>query len=434
VSQKFVGLHRNRGRSRLGLLAAVASALLLLSGCGGSASSAKSGSTLTIANFSPFSGPNNDYGYLEQAGCLAALHYVNGDGGVNGHKLSCQIVDSRGDPADAVPAAQKMLATTSNLVAIVDQNSGLLTATVPLFQQAHIPDMTLGGDIPFDHNHYSYLWRTIPGDDVAGDALAAYIGLKTPYRRVAAVFANDQAAQGNVPGLLHGAKNLGLSIVTNESLAVDQTSYETEIQRLKGSNPQILASETDPQTAGVFLGELKQAGVTIPGVLTSGTLLPNWDTAAKAAIGSTAFERQYVRVMLYAPSRGIAYETWLSGLKAIESQVRNANQDAQQYYSEAPYDNVTEVALAIQASKSTDPSVVNQWIPKITKGSVVVHTFAQGKSALEAGKTIDYVGVTGQVHFDQYHNSQGVWAATQPLTNKVLSVLSPTDIEKAVGK
>ena len=28
-----------------------------------------------------------------------------------GHKLTCTIVDSRGDPADAVPAAQQMLAT-----------------------------------------------------------------------------------------------------------------------------------------------------------------------------------------------------------------------------------------------------------------------------------------------------------------------------------
>ncbi len=425
-------VQRRYRRAWVGTLSAIA-VLPLLAACGSSAASAGKGSTLTIANFSPFSGPNSDYGYLEQSGCMAALHFINADGGVNGHKLTCAIDDSRGDPADAVPAAQKMLATTSNLVGIVDQNSGLLTATVPLFEQAHIPDLTLGGDIPFDHNHYSYLWRTIPGDDVAGDALAAYIGLKTPYRRVAAVFANDQAAQGNVPGLLNGAKHLGLSIVTNESLALDQTSYETEIQRLKNAHPQVLTSETDPQTAGVFLGELKQAGVTVPGVLTSGTLLPNWDRAANAAIGAPSFKRQFVRVMLYAPSVGPAYTTWIQGLKAIESQVRDANQDGQQYYSEAPYDNVNELALAIQASHSTSPSVINSWIPKITQGSTVVHTFAEGKAALVAGKTIDYVGVTGQVRFNQYHNSAGVWAAQQPLTNKVVSLLSAADVQKAVG-
>jgi branched-chain amino acid transport system substrate-binding protein len=408
-------------------------AAVALSACGGSSSAARSRSTLTIANFDTFSGPNSAYGYLEQAGCDAALHYINADGGVDGHKLTCQIVDSRGDPADAVPAAQKMLATTSNLVAIVDQDSGLLTATVPLFDAAHIPDMTLGGDIPFDHNHYKYLWRTIPGDDVAGDALAAYIALKTPYRKVAAMFGNDQAAQGNVPGLLNGANNLGLKIVIKEPLALDSTSYESEILRLKSAKPQILTSETDPQTAGVFLGELKQAGVTIPGVLTSGTLLPNWDSAAKAAIGAAAFKQNFVRVMLYTPSSGPAYQTWIRGLHAIEGQVLDANQDGQQYYSEAPYDNVNEVALAIQASHSTSPVTVNQWIPKITEGSTIVHTFAEGKAALLAGKSIDYVGVTGQVHFDQYHNSAGVWAAQQPLTNKVISILSASDVQRAEG-
>ncbi|HWF74844.1 MAG TPA: ABC transporter substrate-binding protein [Solirubrobacteraceae bacterium] len=425
--------HRRRRWKLVLAPVAVLAVALALSACGSNSSGAKAGATLTIADFSPFSGANSDYGYLEQTGCEAALHFINAGGGAGGHKLSCLIVDSRGDPADAVPAAQKMLATTSNLVAVVDQNSGLLTATVPLFDSSHIPDLSLGGDIPFDHNHYQYFWRTIPGDDIAGDALAAYVALKTPYRTIAAVFGNDQAAQGNVPGLLNGAKNLGLKVTINEPLAIDSTTYETEIQRLKSSNPQVFASETDPQTAGVFLGELKQAGINIPGVLTSGTLLPNWDRAAIAAIGAASFKKNFVRVMLYAPSSGPAYQTWIQGLDAIKNTVRDAGKDAQQFYSEAPYDNVNEVALAIQASHSTDPSVINNWIPKITQGTTVVHTFAEGKAALVAGKTIDYVGVTGQVHFNQYHNNAGVWAAQQPLTSKVISILSPTDVERAVG-
>jgi ABC-type branched-subunit amino acid transport system substrate-binding protein len=425
-------LNRHLCRPTLWVVSLVA-AVVALSGCGSSGASATPHATLTIANFDPFSGPNADYGYLQQAGCVAAIHLINANGGADGHKLNCLIVDSRGDPADAVPAAQKMLATTSNLVAIVDQDSGLLTATVPLFDAQHIPDMTLGGDIPFDHNHYQYLWRTIPGDDVAGDALAAYVALRTPYRSVAAMFGNDQAAQGNVPGLMNGAKNLGLKIALNQSLALDQTSYETEIQKLKSSNAQVLASETDPQTAGVFLSELKQAGLNIHGALTSGTMLPNWDRAATAAIGASAFKQNFVRVMLYAPSSGPAYQTWVQALNAVAGQVRDASKDAQQYYSQAPYDNVNEIALAVQASHSSDPSVINQWIPKIVSGTTIVHTFAEGKSALLAGKTIDYVGVTGQVHFDKYHNSQGVWAAQQPLTQRPLAILTPIDIQRAVG-
>jgi len=36
-----------------------------------------------------------------------------------------------------------------------------------------------------------------------------------------------------------------------------------------------------------------------------------------------------------------------------------------------------------------------------------VHTYAEGLAALKAGKKIDYVGATGVIAFNQYHNSGG---------------------------
>lgn len=415
------------------LLAACGSSSTGGAATGGGATGSGGGSTLTIANFDPFSGPNSAYGFFEQAGCVTATKLINAEGGVLGHKLTCQIVDSRGDPADAVPAAQQMLATSSNLVGIVDQDSGLLTSTVPLFNAAHIPDMSIGGDIPFDHNHYPYFWRTIPGDDVAGYALAAYVKLRTPYKRVASMFTNDQSAQGNVPGLAAGARNLGLTIPITESLAVAQPTYETEIQRMHSANPQALAMESDPQTAGVFFGELKQAGALIPGVLTSGTVGVNFDQAVSSAIGKPTYEKYFVRVLQYAPSAGPAWETFSKGLTSIGNSVRDAQTAHTQIYTEIPYDNTNMLALAMLAAHSTKPTVFNSYIPKITQGSTVVRTYAQGKAALAAGKTIDYVGVERQVTFDQYHNSQGEWGAFQPITNKLIATLSAKDVAQAEG-
>jgi ABC-type branched-subunit amino acid transport system substrate-binding protein len=91
---------------------------------------------LVIADVDPFSGPTAAYGSYEQAGCIPAVNLINENGGIFGHDLSCKIVDTRGDPADAVPAVQQMLATTSHLVGIVDQDSGLLGVTVPLTNAA----------------------------------------------------------------------------------------------------------------------------------------------------------------------------------------------------------------------------------------------------------------------------------------------------------
>ena len=74
------------------------------------------------------------------------------------------------------------------------------------------------------------------------------------------------------------------------------------------------------------------------------------------------------------------------------------------------YDGVIVMALAATAAKSTTPSVWNAYIPTVTTaspGAVVVNSYAAGVAALHAGKKIDYVGATGLIAFNQYHNSTG---------------------------
>ena len=414
--------------------AGLALAGLALAACGGSTGSGgSSGGTLEIAAFSPFTGPNAPYGYFQYTGCVAATHAINGAGGVLGHQLTCKIVDNRGEPADAVPAANNMLASSPNLVGIVDGDSGLMSPTVPLFNQAHIPDLSAGGDVQFDKNPYPYFWRTTPGDDVAGFTLAAYVKYGTKFTRVAAVFGNDQAAQGNVPGLVAGAKNLGLDIVSNQAIALDQSTYETEVQKIIASHPQVIVTESDPQTAGVLLGNLKQAGWHGPIVGTSGTLGTDYDKAAIAALGKATYESQFVRIISYAPQSGPAFAAWKTALLASGKLIKNPASDETAIYAELPYDHTTMIALAMLAAHSTSPVTFNPFIAKITQGGTVVHTFAQGKAALAAGKTIDYVGVTGQVSFDRYHNTAGVWAAENPVTNLPVKLISAQDIAVAEG-
>jgi branched-chain amino acid transport system substrate-binding protein len=72
------------------------------------------------------------------------------------------------------------------------------------------------------------------------------------------------------------------------------------------------------------------------------------------------------------------------------------------------YDSIVLMALAATAAKNITPSVWNASIPSLTTpGAVQVHTYAEGLAALKAGKKIDYVGATGIIAFNQWHNSGG---------------------------
>ena len=79
-------------------------------------------------------------------------------------------------------------------------------------------------------------------------------------------------------------------------------------------------------------------------------------------------------------------------------------------YTMSYYDSVIIMALAATATKSTSPAVWNASIPAVTTTSPVavqVHTYAAGVAALKAGKKIDYIGATGIIAFNQWHNSGG---------------------------
>lgn len=417
-------------------LAVVTSVIALaVAGCGSAPHSSSGKATLTVAVFDPFSGPNADYGYGELAGCVPAIDLINQDGGVLGHKLRCTIFDNRGDPADAVPAAEKML-LTSNLAGIIDSDSGLAPATVPLFERAKMTDLSAAGDVSLDKSTYRYFWRILPSDDVEGYALAAWAHLQG-YTRVASIFGNDIAAQGNVPGLLAGARNLGVTITSNQSIALDQTAYETEIQKLLAGHPQAMSMESDPQTAAVLLGQLKQAGALMPFIGTPGDYTPDWTKAVRAAIGAADFKKYITIVNNYAPQTGSLWTKWDQALLAACPQIKDCKSHTTDFYAENAFDAANVMALAMVAAKSTTPSVYNPFIRKVTQpspGAVVVHTFQQGKAALDSGKQIQYVGLTGEWLFDKYQNNPGVFAGFQGVSNRVLKIITPKELIVSEGR
>ncbi len=89
------------------------------------------------------------------------------------------------------------------------------------------------------------------------------------------------------------------------------------------------------------------------------------------------------------------------------------------------------MALAMEMAKSTKPAVYNPFIRKIANGgpgATVVHSFADGKAALLAHKTIMYVGATGPITFDQYQNSPGAFEIVRADGSTIKSY-TPQDLQ-----
>jgi ABC-type branched-subunit amino acid transport system substrate-binding protein len=404
--------------------AAVLAVSVTAAACSSAPSGAVKNTTLTVAAFNPFTGGDAAFGPEMMAGCLAAANSVNAAGGVLSNKVACSAVDTRGDPADAVTAAAKMLATTSHLFGVLGPSSDEADATAPLINAAKITMFADTGEASFDHTKLQYFWRMTPADDVLGYAMALYAKQKG-YLRGAAIFGNDIGSQGIVPTLTKGYNAVGGQMVLNEKIAQGQSSYQPEVEQIIAAKPQVIFTETSPQAASTILEELQQLGHLIPVVGSDATVEAAWLQAVSGAIGKPALSKYFVGTIPYAPASGPAWTVYNKYVLSTPGVVKPASQWSTDSYSMVDYDGVIVMALAAAAAKSTSPAVYNKYIEAVTTASstaVTVNSYAEGLAALKAGKKIDYVGATGIIAWDQYHNSTGGFEITgyQPNGNTPL--------------
>jgi branched-chain amino acid transport system substrate-binding protein len=384
---------------------------IVASACGGSSQGMPRTmkGTVVVANFNSFSGPNADFGPEQYAGCYAAIQLINRAGGALGHSLDCTKVDSQGEQVAGELAARSMLAATPNLVAVTGPGSNEALTTIPLIDRARIPFFPEAGQALYDTSTYRFLWRLVPSDDAAGYAMAIW-AYKQGYRSGVALFGNDATSQANVPTLLKGFRQLGGTIVLNQSLEADKGSYAAEVDALIQARPDVIFTEIDDKTAALFFSELLKRHAPIPIVGTQPTLQPAWLDAVSQSIGPAVLARSFVAVQPYAAPQGRAWEIFNEALMASAPAVPNPGQWSSDPYTSVTYDEVTIVALAMVAAGTTDPAFFNPYVRTVTTrgtNTVEVHSYAEGLSALTSGHPIQYVGPSGPMAFDKWQNAPG---------------------------
>lgn len=421
---------------RSALAIAVASMAALAVGMTPEASGA-SGSTLTIGMFQSFSGPTAPFGPELAAGCIPATQAINKAGGVLGHKMTCKVSDDRGDPADAVPAADQLLAATSDLVGVIGPTSNAASATVPIFNRAHIPMFPDAGQSVFTKKLYEYFWRLFPPDAATGYAMALY-AWDHGYRKAAAVFGTDISAAGSRGTVVSGFEALGGKIVLQQGLAENQTSYRSEVAQLAAAKPQVVFTEASSQTSATYWTDLKQQSHLVHFVGTDGTTSSVWGAPVSKAIGAATFQKYYVGVQAYAPTSGPAWQAYKKAVLAAKAKLtKPINPWLSDSYSMGDYDGVNLIALAILEAKSTSPTKFNKYIGKIANGvpgAVVVHSFAQGKAQIAKGKKVRYEGPYGTVKFSKTHNALGNYEVIGATLTKIVSSLTGPKVQAVQAK
>jgi ABC-type branched-subunit amino acid transport system substrate-binding protein len=436
--RSFTAPRRLRLLTALALVGALAAA-----GCGsssstsssaGAASSASSGKTsggspLTVADVAPFTGTDAALGPTYLVSCDAATNAINAAGGVLGHTLSCKAVDTRGDPADAVPAVHQMYASTSHLAFVIGCTSDEAASVTPIFAANKTPSFCMTGQSEFDHVKFPYFYRLVPPDLSESYAMVAMAKNKG-YKRIAMAFGNDIGSQTFVAPAMAAIKRAGLSLVSNQTLDLSANTFRTEAASTVAAKPDVILTEALGPTEASFLTEVKQlnGGKMIPVIGTSATISPDWFKSVSAAIGGSTLASDFSADNLVTETSGPAFNAFSTAINAEKGKVGSTGDFST--YLTAPgavhlYDGINLGALAMVAAHSTAPSAYMPYILKIgngTSGATVVNSFAQGAAALKAGKAIRYEGPGGPTSFDAYHDSAGLFQVDTYTANGTVKV------------
>ncbi|MBV9381791.1 MAG: amino acid ABC transporter substrate-binding protein [Streptosporangiaceae bacterium] len=375
-----------------------------------------SGGTLTVADLAPFSGPDAALGPTYLVSCDGATQTINQAGGVLGHKLTCKGVDTRGDPADAVPAARQMFATTSGLALVIGVTSDEAASVVPVINADKMVVFAMTGQSEFDSVHFQYFYRLVPPDLEESYAMIA-IAQQLGYKKIALAFGNDIGSQTFIQPAISAIGKAGMTLAANETLDLSASTFRTEAQKIVAAHPDVILTEALGPTDATFLSEVKQlnGGKMIPVIGTSATISPDWYKSVAAAVGAPVLASGFHADNLVTETSGPSYTPFYNAIMSQRGKTGSTGNFAT--YLTAPgavhlYDGINLAALAMTEAKSTSPAVYAPYIEKIgdgTPGAEVVYSFAQGVAALKQGKAIRYEGPGGPTSFDSYHDSTGIF-------------------------
>ncbi len=397
---------------------ALATALAACSSNSTSSAGGSSGATLTFADVAPFSGPDAALGPIYLVSCTGATNAINQAGGILGHKVACTTADTRGEPADAVPAVGNLFATAKNLVLIIGCTSDEAASVVPVINAHKTVMFCMTGQSEFDHVHFDYFYRLVP-PDLAESYAMTVIAQKLHYKKIALAFGNDIGSQTFVQPAIAALNIAGLKVVANETLDLNATTFRTEAERIVAAHPDAIMTEALGNADPTLFAEIKQlnGGHMIPIIGTSAAISPAFYSACAKAVGAKDFSANFHADNLVTATSGPAYDAFTKALLAVKGKVAGAQTGNFSTYFTAPgavhlYDGMNLAALAMVAAGSTDTAKWKPWIETIgngVPGAVVVSSFAEGVAALKAGKKIRYIGPGGPTVFDAFHDSPGIF-------------------------
>ena len=345
-------------------------ATLFLAACGGG-KEAKEADTIKIGCTAPLTGPVAIYGVTSSNGSKLAMDEINKNGGILGKQVEFTVLDSKGDPTEAITAYNKLV--DSGIVAFIgDAPSKPTLAIAEVAAQDNMPMITPNGTQFNITEAGPNVFRTCFTDPYQGVVLANF-AKKNLKAETAAVLVNNSSdySDGVAKAFLEQAQKVGLKVVAKEGYSDGDKDFRAQLTKILSSAPDVLVVPDYYEQAALITVQAREVGLKSTFIGPDG-----WDGVAKTLDASAygAVENSYFTNHYSLQDQSPKVQNFLKAYKEAYNEEPSA-------FSALSYDAAYMMKAAIEKAGTTDKQAV-----------------------VNALKTLDYDGVTGHLTFDENNN------------------------------
>jgi branched-chain amino acid transport system substrate-binding protein len=346
---------------------------------------------IRIGALNPITGSGSPYGTGMQKMILAAAETVNAAGGAAGRQIQVVAEDSQTNPQAGVLAAKKLIEVNKVQAIVGTWSSGVTLAVLPLCRAAGIPILHVSGAPNLsDLNVTGGLGYRFHTPNGRTGRCYAEMCKKEGFKRVATMAFNNASGLGLTEGFAKAWKDMGNDIVEKVVYEPNQSSYRSELMKVLAARPDAIVTGSYYADTTIIMREWFQTGHknrwVIPGHATTPEFIKAVGSAAEGVLTAD----------LVVAKDSPSYAPYDEAYRKQMGQPGESN-----IYAAMTWDMMIALALAIEATGSTDMAAVNRNIRTVSNApGTKVHGFADGKAKLKSGK-IDYDGASSILDFDE---------------------------------
>lgn len=227
--------------------------------------SAQAADPLKIGGLLETSGPVASLGQPGLEGALLAVDQINAAGGINGHPLALENINTESDNTKAVTATKRLIGAGDIAAIVGPMNSGSSFAILDIIQRAQMPMISNGGSrnivLPAEEKKWVFL---APLTDVLVQSMMMEDMKKRGITKIALLNADSPFGTSGREQLEKRAADHGITIVSQQAFGNADQDMTPQLTRVRGTDAQaVVVWATGPGQA-ISVKNARQLGLDLP--------------------------------------------------------------------------------------------------------------------------------------------------------------------------